>query len=85
MHPILKETWCQYLFEQYEPEYYHCYVVGNDPKHYRKWSVVHVSDGFSEDVREENVIWQLSQVPKQNNIFNAYASKDCYTVLETVS
>jgi hypothetical protein len=43
---------------------------------------VHVSDGFSEDVREENVIWQLIQVPKQNNIFNAYASKDCYTVLE---
>ena len=37
----------------------------------------------SEDVREENVIWQLSQVPKQNNIFNAYASKDCYTVLDT--
>ena len=21
MHPILKEIWCQYLFEQYEPEY----------------------------------------------------------------
>ena len=46
MHPILKETWCQYLFEQYEPEYYHSYVVDNDPKHYRKWSVVNVSDGF---------------------------------------
>ena len=83
MHPILQEVWCQQLFEQYEPEYNYNFIVGNDPKQYRKWSVVHVSDVFSEDVREENVIWQLSQVPKQNNVFNDYASKDCYTVLET--
>jgi hypothetical protein len=26
IHPILKEIWCRYLFEQYKPECYHCYL-----------------------------------------------------------
>lgn len=65
MHPILRK-YGVYILEQYEPENYHCYVVGHAPKFHRNWSVVHVSDGFSEDVREENAIWRLSHVPKNS-------------------
>jgi hypothetical protein len=68
MHPILKEVWCRYLFEQYEHEYNHSYRAGNDPNRYRKWIVVHVSAVSFLDVREESVIWQLIQVPKHNYI-----------------
>jgi hypothetical protein len=34
MHPMLKRVWCQYMFEQCEPEYNHSYIVGNAPKHH---------------------------------------------------
>ena len=83
MHPILKEVYVQYFFEKHETEYNHAYIVGNDPKHYRKWSVVHVNDGFSEDARDTNIIWNLNQVPNPERIYalNAYTNSECYNVL----
>jgi hypothetical protein len=67
MHPIFKEVWIRYMYENKSPTYNYSFIVGNDPRHIRKWYVVHVFDGFSEDVREENVIWKLSQVPDPEN------------------
>jgi hypothetical protein len=55
------------MYENKSPTYNYSFIVGNDPRHIRKWYVVHVFDGFSEDVREENVIWKLSQVPDPEN------------------
>ena len=57
--------------------------IGNDPIHIRKWYVVHISDGFSEDIREENVIWKLSQVPDPDKMYSAiYSEKECYKAIE---
>ena len=82
MHPICKEVWVRYLHEKTEPTYMHSYIVGNDPRHHRNWSVVHISDGYSEDVREDNIIWQLSQVSHQKNIFNIYSGREWYEAIE---
>ena len=60
MHPILKEAWRQYVFEQYEPEYNHSYIEGFDTKHYRKWSVMHLSDS---PMKRKGGEWHLATQP----------------------
>lgn len=85
LHPMMKEVWVRYLYEKKEPEYCHAFVVGNDPRHIRKWSVIHISDGFHEDVRDDNVIWELNQVTHPNRILAAksHSAQDCYGYLES--
>jgi hypothetical protein len=85
LHPMLKEVWTRYLYEKSEPDYNHAFIVGNDPRHIRKWSVVHISDGYSEDVRDDSIIWELNQVthPDRISAVNIHTMQDCYECLES--